>query len=38
MGYHSHDYIMLYGKWNFEHLIKVLNQLTLSSSEEGLSW
>lgn len=34
MEYHSHDYVLLYGKCNFEDLIKVHNQLTL---EEGLS-
>lgn len=37
MEYHSHDYALLYGKCNFEDLIKVHNQLTLSSLEEGLS-
>lgn len=33
MGYRSLGYVMLYGKYDFEDLIKVLKQLTLRTSE-----
>ena len=38
MGYHSHGYVILHGKSDFEDLIKVLYQLTVRSSKEGLYW
>ena len=36
MGYPSHNYVMLYGKCDYEDLIKVLNQLTLSKGNYSL--
>lgn len=35
MRYNCHVYVMLCGKSDFEDVIKILNQLTLSSPEKG---